>query len=228
MSSTRPASGTARVTSVALAPQPTGGVDLDDAPGDDGVTVALELRDERGERVWQPGAISVVVLDLSQTGPAARVARWDLDREQVEQLADAEDTRAAIVLHMAWPGEAPQRERLQLHVRYVTDDGRKLEAYRDITIQLPSGSAQRAGSVRSYASRPSANQGGWRPKGLTLESSSSRNRDVANASMGADASMGANASMGADASMGAGAVRPASSTERGARVREVVPASGRR
>ena len=183
---------------------------MDDAPGDDGVTVALELRDERGERVWQPGAISVVVLDLSQTGPAARVARWDLDREQVEQLADAEDTRAAIVLHMAWPGEAPQRERLQLHVRYVTDDGRKLEAYRDITIQLPSGSAQRPGSARSYASRPSANQGGWRPKGLTLDSSSSRTSDVANASMGA------------------GAVRPASSTERDARVREVVPASGRR
>jgi hypothetical protein len=68
--------GTARVSSIALAPQPTGGVDLDDAPGDDGVTVALELRDERGERVQQPGAISVVVLDLSQSGPSARVARF--------------------------------------------------------------------------------------------------------------------------------------------------------
>ncbi|MFM7074382.1 MAG: hypothetical protein ACKO38_21550 [Planctomycetota bacterium] len=206
-SSTRPASGKARVTSVALAPQPTGGVDLDDSPGDDGVTVALELRDERGKRVWQPGAISVVVLDLSQTGPSARVARWDLDQEQVEQLADMEDSRAAVVLHMAWPGEPPQREKLQLHVRYVADDGRKLEAYRDISIKLPSGSAARAGSVQQYSSRPAANHGGWRPKGLNLESPSKQ--------------------AVADGSPASSPVRPASSTGRDSGRQEVVPASGR-
>jgi hypothetical protein len=143
------------VASVALMPQPTGGVELDDAPGDDGVTVALDLRDERGERVQKAGAISVVVLDLSQNGPAARVARWDLDREQVEQLADREDTRAAMVLHMAWPANPPKREQLQMHVRYVTEDGRKLEAYRDIRVKLPSGSAGRSGATKASSNRRS-------------------------------------------------------------------------
>ncbi|MFM7073704.1 MAG: hypothetical protein ACKO38_18100 [Planctomycetota bacterium] len=158
-----------RVSSIALAPQPTGGVDLDDAPGDDGVTVALELRDERGERVQQPGAISVVVLDLSQSGPSARVARWDLDRTQVEQLADTEDSRAAMVLHMAWPAAPPKREHLQMHVRYVTEDGRKLEAYRDINVKLPAGSPARSRPADQNASRPGAKLGGWRPRGLNLE-----------------------------------------------------------
>lgn len=159
-----------------MAPQPTGGVELDDVPGDDGVTVALDLRDERGERIQQPGAISVVVLDLSQNGPAARVARWDLDRAQVEELADLEDDRAALVLHMAWPAEPPQRERLQMHVRYVTDDGRKLETYRDIRVKLPADSARRSLPTLPVANRTGASppasrntaSNGWRPKAPSL------------------------------------------------------------
>lgn len=166
---TRGPTGSPRVSSIALAPHPTGGVDLDDAPGDDGVTVALDIRDERGERVQQPGEISVVVLDLSQSGPSARVARWDLDRAQVEQLADTEDSRAAMVLHMAWPAAPPKREQLQMHVRYVTEDGRKLEAYRDINVKLPVDSPAGSRPSNQNASRPGAKLGGWRPRGLNLE-----------------------------------------------------------
>ena len=189
-SATRPASGTARVSSIALAPQPTGGVDLDDTPGDDGVAVALELRDERGSRVHQPGAVSVVVLDLSQSGPAARVARWDLDREQVEQLADTADSRAAMVLHMAWPADPPKRERLQMHVRYVTDDGRKLEAYRDIQIKLPSGSTRRPSPSEQSSIQPAAKTGGWRPKGPNLGSPNLGSPSLGSPSLGSTVQTG--------------------------------------
>ncbi|MFO0905300.1 MAG: hypothetical protein U0939_19995 [Pirellulales bacterium] len=148
------------VASVKLLAEPTGGVDLDDKPGDDGVTVAFQLRDERGRLVRLPGPVSVVVLDLAQKGPAARVARWDLDAEQVARLLPDGPSEEGLVLHMAWPGDPPKREQLQLHIRYITPEGRKLEDHRDIAIRLP--------GQRVSDSRPGRSEviqaGGWRPK----------------------------------------------------------------
>ena len=93
----------ANVASLTLVPQLTGGVELDDAPGDDGVTVALDLRDEDGRSVTLPGPVTVVLLDLAQQGPAARVARWALDAEQVQRLLPDGPSDEGLVLHMAWP-----------------------------------------------------------------------------------------------------------------------------
>ena len=151
------------VASVKLLADPTGGVDLDDKPGDDGVTVAFHLRDERGRLVRLPGPVSVVVLDLAQKGPAARVARWDLDAEQVARLLPDGPSEEGLVLHMAWPSEPPKREQLQLHIRYVTPEGRKLEDHRDITIRLPGQRVSDLGAGRSEVIQA----GGWRPKSAT-------------------------------------------------------------
>jgi hypothetical protein len=74
-----------------------------------------------------------------------------------------------MVLHMAWPAAPPKREQLQMHVRYVTEDGRNLEAYRDINVKLPGGSPARSRPSDQNARRPGAKLGGWRPKGLNLE-----------------------------------------------------------
>lgn len=146
----------ANVASLTLVPQLTGGVELDDAPGDDGVTVALDLRDEDGRSVTLPGPVTVVLLDLAQQGPAARVARWALDAEQVQRLLPDGPSDEGLVLHMAWPQDPPKREKLQLHVRYLTPDGRKLEAHRDIIVRLP--------GQKVSAASGAAPAGGWRPK----------------------------------------------------------------
>lgn len=150
----------APLASVKLLAEPTGGVELDDKEGDDGITVAFQLRDERGRLVRLPGPVSVVVLDLAQKGEGARVARWDLDAEQVARLLPDGPTSEGLVLHMAWPKDPPKREQLQLHIRYVTPDGRKLEDHRDITIRLP---GQRVSAKRSEE-RGVVQAGGWRPK----------------------------------------------------------------
>lgn len=148
--------GERRVATIDLIAKLTGGVDLDDSPGDDGVTVALDLRDDDGQPVHVPGPISVVLIDLAAQGPAARVARWDLDADQVRRLLPDGRSDEGFVLHMAWPQDAPKRERLQLHVRYMTADGRKLETYRDIVIRLP--------GQRVSAATPASSPGGWRTK----------------------------------------------------------------
>lgn len=154
------------VASLALIPRLTGGVDLDDSPGDDGVTVALDLRDDAGRPVTLPGPISVVVLDLAQQGPGARVARWDLDADQVQRLLPDGPQEDGMVLHMAWPGDPPKREQLQLHVRYVTEDGRKLEAHSNIRVRLP-------GQRGAAPSSDSAASGGWRARTTPREGSAS-------------------------------------------------------
>lgn len=126
-----------RVTQIFLNPLLTGGDDLDSEPGDDGLSVLVEPRNKSNQFVPQPGRVSVVVLDPSKQGDAARVARWDFDptatREKLQRVSSAR----GIHLRLPWPADPPKTNKLQLFVRYETADGRKLQAEREINITLP-------------------------------------------------------------------------------------------
>jgi hypothetical protein len=118
----------------------TGGADFDGEPGDDGITLGLVLRDERGRPMAAVGSLSAVLLDPRQRGDAARVARWDLEEAQVARLLRGQNAET-YTLHLAWPGDPPRSERLRLFVRYQLPSGEVLEAQREIAVQLanPSG-----------------------------------------------------------------------------------------
>ncbi|MFM7846103.1 MAG: hypothetical protein ACKPEY_17985 [Planctomycetota bacterium] len=120
----------------------TGGADFDGEPGDDGITLGLVLRDERGRPMAAVGALSAVLLDPRQRGDAARVARWDLEEAQVARLLRGQNVEA-YTLHLAWPGDPPRSERLRLFVRYQLPGGEVLEAQREIAVQIAGQSATR-------------------------------------------------------------------------------------
>ena len=128
--------GIGRVASIRLNPVHTGGDDFDSRPGDDGVTVLIEPRGVRGEIVPRAAALAVVVLDPAQSGEGMRLARWDFTAEEAAEHVVHAGAHRGIRLRLPWSGARPQHARLHLFVRYLTDDGRKLEADREFFVTL--------------------------------------------------------------------------------------------
>jgi hypothetical protein len=126
-----------KITHLFLNPLHTGGANFDGQPGDDGVRVVVEPRNAGDQFVAEAGPISVVVLDPTREGEAARVARWDFDQSAARQLLAASSPDRGIKLEMPWPASAPDVTRLKLFVRYETADGRRLQADREIFITPP-------------------------------------------------------------------------------------------
>lgn len=136
------------VASIHLNPRLTGGNDFDGTPGDDGLSVLVEPRGPDGQFVGRPAAVSVVLLDPAKQGAAARVARWDFDREVAAKSLRTSSVDRGLHFQMPWPERPPENRRLHLFVRYLTSDGRKLEADREITVDPPSA------HDNAWASRP--------------------------------------------------------------------------
>lgn len=154
-SNTRPAAATrgGLPAYIVLDPQLTGGSDFDDEPGDDGITVGLVVRDDEGHPIAARGALSAVLLDPAKQGDAARVARWDLDSNQVARLMSGQALEA-MTLHLAWPGKPPEHERLKLFVRYKVADGQVLETEREVTVRVGYRSASRRPATQATFTSP--------------------------------------------------------------------------
>lgn len=144
-----------RVTHLYLEPQLTGGADFDGQPGDDGLIALLQPRNSAEQCVPQAGTVSVVVLDPSRQGEAARVARWDFDAKAVAELQSKDPTSPGIRLELPWPATAPASQRLKLFVRYETADGRKLQTDREILLSSP---GQVAAPSSRWTPRPAERQ----------------------------------------------------------------------
>jgi hypothetical protein len=126
-------SSVARIT---LNPALTAGYASAGSPGQEGVLVVVEPRDAAGRLLNAPADLQVVVLDPALSGSQARVARWDISAaEATARLADG--PQRGIHLALPWPDRPPAHNRLHLFVRYVTSDGRKLQADDVVEVALP-------------------------------------------------------------------------------------------
>lgn len=126
-----------RITHIHLNPLLTGGADLDDKSGDDGVSVVVEPRNAADQFSAVAGPLSIVVLDPAKEGEAARVARWDFSVQETREMMQRSVFGRGIHLQLPWSGVAPENPKLHLFVRYTAPDGAKLEANREIFVELP-------------------------------------------------------------------------------------------
>ncbi|MBN1591134.1 MAG: hypothetical protein JW888_16590 [Pirellulales bacterium] len=97
------------------------------AAAGDGISLFVAPRDERGEPLPAPAAISVVVVDPAISGEASRVARWDFTPEETATLRQQSVAGDGFRLGLQWPKPGPAHKELHLFVRYTTADGRNLE-----------------------------------------------------------------------------------------------------
>lgn len=132
-----------RVTNVFINPFQTMGVELDQQPGDDGITLLCEPRNDAGQLVAQAGEMTIVVLDPALEGEAGRVARWELSKDEVGQrMLDARPEQG-IKAQLKWTDKRPEHGKLKIFVRYHTADGRQVEAASDVYVTLPGQISQR-------------------------------------------------------------------------------------
>jgi hypothetical protein len=131
-----------RIDYVYINPRLTGGEDFDQRPGDDGLAVLIEPRNKAGQFVPKPAAVTIVLLDPAKNGDAARYARWEFDQDVAEEVLRTDPLDRGLLFRVPWSGTPPDSDRLHLFVRYHTEDGRKLEADRLITIRPPGRVAQ--------------------------------------------------------------------------------------
>jgi hypothetical protein len=129
-----------RIARIVLNKQLTGGLSHDRQGGDEGVMVVFEPRNARGEMVAEPGDVSIALVDPERSGPQARVARWDFAaKEAFEQFHRSGALGRGYEFELPWPDAAPQNKKLELYVRYVTPDGRKLLSKMTISVDPPAG-----------------------------------------------------------------------------------------
>lgn len=133
----KPSGDSRRVAAIALNRTMTGGIGGEGGPGDQGILAVVEPRDRSGRIVDAPAEMSVVVIDPSLEGNAARVARWDFSAAETAGMFRRAGSGQAIHLATAWPAEPPKHGKLHLFVRYVTADGRKLQTDMPIEVALP-------------------------------------------------------------------------------------------
>jgi len=135
-----PSGDSRRVTALTLNPTLTGSIVADDRASDQGLLVVIEPRDREGQTIDAPADVSVVVVDPAvqgRDGRAARVARWDFTAAETAAMFRRTGSSRAIHLTTAWPGDPPSHRKLHLFVRYVTADGRNVEAEQPIEVILP-------------------------------------------------------------------------------------------
>ena len=114
----------------------TGGLDRDREGGDEGILVIVEPRDEQGNLVHTPGAVSVVLMDPSQTGEASRVARWDFQANEFHQHFKKSVFGEGLQYELKWPDGQPANRDLMLFVRYISPEGAKLTSETPMAIRL--------------------------------------------------------------------------------------------
>ncbi len=132
-----PVSDNRQVRRISLHRVMTAGWDRDASPGDEGLSVLLEPRDAHGRVLAAPAPVVVVLVDPALPGDQARVARWDLSAADL--LSTYRDTPLAegFYLLLPWPDGPPLHDRLEVFVRYTTDDGRRLEARQPVHVAMP-------------------------------------------------------------------------------------------
>jgi hypothetical protein len=142
--STRPEPSDRRIARIVLNKQLTGGLNHQRQGGDEGILVVFEPRNARGEMVAEPGDVSIALVDPERSGPQARVARWDFAaNEAFEQFHRSGVLGRGYEFELPWPDAAPQNKKLDLFVRYVTPDGRKLLSKMTISVDPPTGGQAR-------------------------------------------------------------------------------------
>jgi hypothetical protein len=148
----------AHVTHIVVQAWQAQGKGFDGEERDADLLVCVEPRNADGDAVPLGSQLSLVVLDASQTGEGARVARWDYTASEARRLLKRSPAGHGIHLELPWPDEVPTSDDLHIFARYITVEDEFLEA--DARVQasyLQRESVQRTGWHRA-ATRPSTRE----------------------------------------------------------------------
>jgi hypothetical protein len=141
-----------RVAQITLDPQLTEGWDADPKrPGDEGLLVVVQPRDEKGLAMHVAGEVVISAWDTRMLAkylhqPAqqqlAHVGTWNFNAQDAATWLDPQEPR--LTFELRWPpAGGPKNPDLNVFVQFTTADGRKLEATTQVRVQFTGRRAQR-------------------------------------------------------------------------------------
>ena len=127
------------ITDIQVNPNSTRGRDIDGNPGDEGLDLLIQPRTAQGTIKYQAGELTVSLIDPAQTPDRQRVGLWKFLPDETKLFfADDQQGNKGILLHLPWDQSTPVSEKLVLHIRFLTPDGRTLKTSSNIRINPPS------------------------------------------------------------------------------------------
>jgi len=121
----------------------TGGVNLDDTPGDDALSVVLMPVDVDGELVKLPGTIELELLDLSLPESQRQIGRWAFPVDEARTYWRRGFLSSGYVFQLPWQ-RAPVASELTLHGVLTTPDGRRFDTSSQVKVAVGARSAQQS------------------------------------------------------------------------------------
>ncbi len=112
-----------KVTGVKVNNLLTGGVDLDNKPGDELWTTLVTPHDADGETVKLPADMELELVDLKQTGESRRVGIWNFTSAEVRSHWYSGFAGSGFRFELPWQ-KLPGSDELTLVVRMKSQDGR--------------------------------------------------------------------------------------------------------
>jgi hypothetical protein len=138
VASRRASKSAANITEVVINRDVTRGHDVDGIPGDEGIDLLIQPRTSNGRIEYQTGELTVSVIDPAVSPDRQRIGLWKFLPGETE-LFFANDERGdrGILLHLPWDQSTPTNNKLRVHVRLITPDGRTFKTSTELRIKPP-------------------------------------------------------------------------------------------
>src|SRR5262249_39614446 len=114
-------------------------------------------RNAAGQVVPIAGETSIVLLDPTLDGEAARIARWDFPTDEVVTHFKKLITTKGFEFDLRWTNRPPRNPNLKLYVRFITPEGKRLIAEKDLHLRL-TGAEDRGNWVPTEEEKPAGGQ----------------------------------------------------------------------
>ena len=130
-----------RIDHIAINTWLTGARNTDRIPGDDELVVMIQPLDADLEPVKLPGTLKLWLTDPAAPRDSRQIGSWEFTPEECRKHWLASVLSRGFLFKLPWQ-TPPTRNRLLLHCRFDTSDGRRFDADALIDIQPPASSAQ--------------------------------------------------------------------------------------
>lgn len=92
----------------------------------EGLHFEFQMLDVDNQIVLAAAPVSVMVMDPTVAGKPLSIGRWNFTAAEIAESINAGEAAISVPLDMAWERGCPQNLKLQIHLLYMTSDGRML------------------------------------------------------------------------------------------------------
>jgi len=163
-----------RVTHLVINPVLSGGHNFDQVAGPDGIAVVFQPRNLGDKFVDQAADVSIAAVDPELPQEESVLSQWDFSAHEIYHRTKIEPAaERGIHLKLPWRDKTPKGDKVDVYVRYISDDGRTMETRATL------GMKRRPKFSKRWTPRPAGNPPRQPVTGVTSEKMETARTDAA-------------------------------------------------